>query len=162
MFRSALHAVSRALDISGEAACLIMLSLMVAATGAQIIFRVFFTALVWSEELTQYLLAWSSFIGASCVYRHSGHISITVAQDLLPARLRFILRVCVHLLCAVFFALMVYYGTLYAMRMGRQLSPAMRIPMSYMYAAIPVGGAMMFIHAIDILADMFFGEGAAA
>lgn len=153
--RRALHNLSRAVDRIGEAACLIMVSLMVIVTGAQIVFRVFFTALVWSEELTRYLLAWSSFIGASCVYRHAGHISITLVQDALPPRLRGVLRLVIHLLCAAFFALMIWYGTSYALRMGRQMSPAMRIPMSYMYAAISIGGVMMMLHTIDMILDHF-------
>lgn len=151
--RRALHSASRAVDLLGEAAILIMVSLMVLVTGAQIISRVFFTALVWSEELTRYLLAWSSFVGASCVYRHAGHISITLVQDALPPRLRGVLRVVIHLLCAIFFVLMIWFGASYAARMSRQLSPAMRIPMSYMYAAIPAGGAMLLLHALDMIAE---------
>lgn len=159
MIRSALHKASAAFDRAGEIACLVMVALMVITTGAQIIFRVFFTALVWSEELTRYLLAWSSFIGASCVYRHAGHINITLLQDALPKRLRGVLRVAVHLICAVFFVLMIWFGTSYTMRMTRQLSPAMRIPMAYMYASIPVGGALMLLHAATRISDELFGGG---
>lgn len=63
---------------------LILLAVMVVVTGMQIVFRVFFKTLTWSEELCRYLLVWSSFVGASCVYHSGGHISVTVVQNLLP------------------------------------------------------------------------------
>lgn len=67
-------------------------------------------------------------------------------------------QVVVHLLCAVFFALMVYFGAVYAMKQSRQLSPAMRIPMSYLYASIPAGGLMMLWHAVDAVLQTLFPD----
>ena len=45
-----------------------MLLLMVIITGAQIVCRIFFKSLQWSEEATRYLLIWCSMLGAGCVY----------------------------------------------------------------------------------------------
>lgn len=151
----AIHKISDWLDKIGAYLCLIMLAAMVVITGMQIICRVFFTALTWSEEAARYLLVWSTFVGASCVYKHAGHISVSVVQDLLPKAGKKIIQIVVHLICAVFFALCVYYGGIYAMKMAKQLSPAMRIPMCYMYAVVPVGGALLFWHALDAVLQAF-------
>ena len=35
-----------------------------------------------------------------------------------------------------------------------QLSPAMRVPMGYAYASVPVGGLLMTIHLIEDLATL--------
>ena len=51
----------------------VMLLLMVIITGAQIVCRIFFKSLQWSEEATRYLLIWCSMLGAGCVYKHGGH-----------------------------------------------------------------------------------------
>lgn len=152
------HRIGDGLNRLGEILCLVMLAVMVIVTGLQIIFRVFFTALTWSDELVRYLLVWSSFLGASCVYRSGGHISVTVIQNLLPRGGRRAVQIAVHVLCAFFFALMVYFGVVYAMKQARQLSPAMRIPMSYIYASIPAGGLMMFWHAVDAVLQTIFPE----
>lgn len=152
------HRIGDGLNRLGEILCLAMLAVMVIITGLQIIFRVFFKALTWSDELVRYLLVWSSFLGASCVYRSGGHISVTIVQNLLPEGGRKALQVVVHLLCAVFFGLMVYFGIIYAMKQARQLSPAMRIPMSYLYASIPAGGVMMLWHAVDAVLQALFPE----
>ena len=80
-----IHKLSDILDKIMEVLIVIMLAIMVVVTGAQIVCRIFFQSLVWSEELTRYLLIWSSMFGAGCVYKHGGHISVTVLQDVFPA-----------------------------------------------------------------------------
>jgi TRAP-type C4-dicarboxylate transport system permease small subunit len=144
-----IHRISDWLDKFGSVVCLVMLGAMVIITGLQIVCRVFFTALSWSEEAARYLLVWSTFIGASCVYKHGGHISVTLLQGHLPRIGSQILQIVVHLLCGLFFVLMIIYGVIYVGKQGGQLSPAMRIPMSYMYASIPVGGILLLWHALD-------------
>lgn len=150
-----IHKISDWLDKIGAVLCLIMLAAMVVITGMQIVCRVFFTALTWSEEAARYLLVWSTFIGASCVYKHAGHISVTILQGFLPEMGKKALSVIVHIICAAFFALCIYYGAIYAGKMANQLSPAMRIPMCYMYSVVPVGGALMFWHALDAALQSF-------
>ena len=61
-----IHKISDALDKIAEAVIVIMLGAMVLITGAQIVCRVFFTALAWSQEATRYLLIWSTLFGAGC------------------------------------------------------------------------------------------------
>lgn len=154
----ALHKVGKWLDKLGECLCLVMLFAMVVLTGAQIICRVFFEALSWSEELSRYLLVWSSIIGAACVYRRAGHINVSIIQDLLPAKGKKIMQIIVHILCGVFFALMIYYGFIYMGKMSNQLSPAMRLPMSIMYASIPVGGILLLYQAFDAMLGLLFDK----
>ena len=126
-----------------------MLGIMVVVTGAQIVCRVFFTSLSWSEEATRYLLIWSTLLGAGCVYKHAGHISITVLQDLLPEKAKDVLQIVIHALCIVLFALIVFYGIKYFGKQGRQLSATMRLPMKYVYTCIPLGAGIMIVHAAD-------------
>lgn len=154
----AFHKVGKWLDKLGECICLVMLFAMVVITGAQIICRVFFEALTWSEELSRYLLVWSSIIGAACVYRRAGHINVSIIQDLLPAKGKKIMQIIVHILCGVFFALMIYYGFIYMGKMANQLSPAMRLPMSIMYASIPVGGILLLYQAFDAMLSLIFDK----
>ena len=82
----------------------IMIGAMVIITTAQIICRIWFTALSWSEEVTRFLLIWSTFIGASCVYRRSGNIAITFIQEACPPKVTKLLRILVHAVCMVLFA----------------------------------------------------------
>lgn len=157
-FVRAIHKLGGWLDRLGECICLVMLFGMVVITGAQIVCRVFFNALSWSEELARYLLVWSSIIGSACVYRRAGHINVSVIQDLLPAKGRKIMKIIVHVLCGIFFGMMIYFGFIYMTKMFNQLSPAMRLPMSIMYAAIPAGGILLLYQAIDGILMLLFDK----
>ena len=144
-----IHKLSDILDKIAEIMIVVMLGAMVVITGAQIVCRIFFTALAWSQEATRYLLIWSTLFGAGCVYKSSGHISISVLQDLLPGKAKDILQIVIHVLCMILFGLIVFYGIKYFGKQGNQLSAAMRLPMRYVYICIPIGCGVMFFHALD-------------
>ena len=55
-----IHKLSDILDKVMEVVIVFMLGAMVVITGAQIVCRIFFTSLAWSEEATRYLLIWST------------------------------------------------------------------------------------------------------
>ncbi|MGN0990973.1 MAG: TRAP transporter small permease, partial [Candidatus Ventricola sp.] len=117
--KKVLTPVSDALDKICSVLIVIMLGAMVLVTGAQIVCRTWFTALSWSDEVTRYLLIWSTFLGASVVYRHSGHISITLVQDLVPARLGKAMRVLVHVVCFALFTVLLLYSSRYCMKLNK-------------------------------------------
>jgi TRAP-type C4-dicarboxylate transport system permease small subunit len=135
--------------------CIAMLIAMVILTGAQIVCRIYFTALSWSEEATRYLLVWSTFIGGSIVYKRAGHITITLIQGLLPQAPKKILQTLSHLVCGIFCAIAIYFGFKYMIMQGSQISAALGIPMRLMYMAIPVGCAIIELHIIDAIIRTF-------
>jgi TRAP-type C4-dicarboxylate transport system permease small subunit len=154
-FAKAINKFCDLVDKVCSAILVVMLAGMVLTTSLQIICRVFFNALSWSEEVTRYLLVWSTFIGAGCVYKRGGHISVTIIQDLLPKSFKKAAQIFVHVLCAVFFSFAVYYGFKYIGKQGTQLSAALRVPMRYMYMAIPVGFSVMLLHAVNSMIQIF-------
>lgn len=156
----AFHKVSEWLDYVCGAICVVCVAGMVMLTGAQIVCRLWFTALVWSEELTRYLMVWATFLGASCVYRRMGHINVTIIRDLFPKSVQTLLQVVCHLLCAAFFITAVLYGIDYMGVQSRQLSAALRIPMSWVYLAIPIGCGIMMFHVAALLLKMLPGNDA--
>lgn len=155
---SVAKAVKKASDVIDRICCgIVVLTMggMVLFTSVQIIARVFFQALSWSEEATRYLLIWSTFIGAGCVYKRKGHINVTFVQDLVKGNAKKLVQTFVHLLCAAFFAIAVYFGIKYLGKQGSQLSAALRIPMKLMYMAIPVGCGIMLLHAVSAVFDLW-------
>lgn len=139
--------VSDVLDKLCSVLIVVMLGLMVVITGAQIICRTWFTALSWSDEVTRYLLIWSTFLGASVVYRHSGHIAITFVQDMLPAKAGKTLRVLVHVICFALFTVLLVYSSRYCTKLNKTAT-AMPIKMKYIYLCIPISMAIMMVHAL--------------
>ena len=93
-----------------------------------------------------------------CVYKHSGHISITFVQDMVPAALSKVLKLLVHVVCTILFVVVIIYGMKYFGKQGNQLSAAMRLPMKYIYLCIPVGCGFMLVHAVDAVLGLLFGK----
>ena len=151
--------LSDALNKVCLAICVALLGAMVVTTFVQIICRVFFTALSWSEELARYFLIWTSLLGAGCVYKSGSNIAVLFVQDLLPEKLKKFAKVLVHVLCGFFFALAIYHGIRYMGMMGTQKSAALHIPMKLMYLAIPLGCGIMEFHVIDAILGELFGKG---
>ena len=147
LLKKVLTPISDALDKICSAAIVLMLGAMVIITGAQIVCRTWFTALSWSDEVTRYLLIWSTFLGATVVYRHSGHIAVTLLQDAVSPKLAKVLRVLVHAICFALFAVLLYYSTLYCMKL-KKTATAMPIKMKWIYMCIPISMVMMMIHSL--------------
>ena len=132
-------------------ALILMLSAMTLIVGANITLR-YVTAhsLPWADEAARYLMIWMTFGGAGLVLRTGGHVAITNLQDALPTTGQKLLRGALVLVLLIFFGFMVSVGIEYAQRMQFQLTPALRIPFLYVYAAMPVGFALLIAHLLLI------------
>lgn len=150
--KKALAPVSDALCKVCSVLIVLMLGAMVVITGMQIVCRTWFTALTWSDEVTRYLLIWSTFLGASVVYRHSGHISIDLVQNMVPPKAGKAMRVLVHVVCFVLFTVLLFYSSRYCMKLSKTAT-ALPIKMKYIYLCIPISMAIMMVHALLMAID---------
>ena len=157
VLRKILDPVSDALDKVCSVLIVIMLGLMVVITTAQIICRTWFTALSWSDEVTRYLLVWSTFLGASVVYRHSSHISVTLLQEKVPAGVGKAMRIAVHAICLVLFTVLLYYSARYCGKLNKTAT-ALPIKMKYIYLCIPISMGVMMLHALTMMVHEILGE----
>lgn len=156
MIKTILDRISHGLDVICGALCVVMIAAMVVLTAAQIVFRTWFTALSWSDEVTRYLLVWSTFLGATCVYRHSGNISITFIQEAFPKAVQKWLRVAVHAICFALFLVLLYYGWKYVVS-NPMTATSLPIKMSYIYLCVPISMVILMIHALVMIIDEIKG-----
>lgn len=152
-----LDPVSDLLDKVCSVLIVAMLGAMVVITGAQIVCRTWFTALTWSEELTRYLLVWSTFLGATVVYRHSGNIAITVVQERLPAKVSKTLRALVHAVCLALFTVILIVSVPYCASLPRTAT-TLPLRMSTVYLCIPISMAVLMVHALTMLLSELTSE----
>ena len=148
----ALKKISTVLDKVCGVCIVIMLGLMVIFTMAQIICRTWFTALSWSEEATRFLLIWSTFLGATCVYRHNGNIAITALQGAVPPKARKVLSILVHIVCLILFIILFIYGTQYCSKQVR-MAAAIPIKMKYIYSCLPISMVILAFHAFVMMLE---------
>ncbi|MFZ7103313.1 MAG: TRAP transporter small permease [Peptococcaceae bacterium] len=121
---------------------------MVIVTTSQVVCRVFFTALSWSEELSRYLLVWGTFFGATMAYKRGNHIALTFVIEAFGPKMKKLFAVLIYLLSIVFFCSVIYYGWQMIKMQIFQISPALGLPMQYVYLCIPFSLMIMIIHAL--------------
>ena len=109
-------------------------------------------SLAWSEELVREVIIYTTFIGSSAAIKNRSMIKIDALVQLVPA-LKAPLNFFSHFVVLVFSLMMVYYGYLMAMLQVQthQKTIIMQIPLVYLYAILPLMGAMMFIRTIQAI-----------
>jgi len=155
--RSLLKSLENAVNAIMQRVAFVALVAMLAVITLQIVFRVFFQALTWSEEVSRYLLVWVTFLGASIAYKHGRHIAVTFVVDAMPAPLRRVVRAGAIVAAMVFFALVSFTGYKYMMLQSAQVSASLRMSMGLVYSIIPLSLATMLLYALGDLLDLFLG-----
>jgi TRAP-type C4-dicarboxylate transport system permease small subunit len=115
----------------------------------EVVFRyVLLLPIFWTEELARYCLVWSSLLAAGIALKRGQHIAVAFVTEKLPQRIRMAAALGGEILVAAMVAI-IFWGGIYLVMLTRhQLSPAMRLPMSLPYMAIPTGAAVMLFHVL--------------
>ena len=91
----AVHTIDHVVNTILRWIVMIMLSVMSVIVFAQVVFRIVHLSIPWSEELSKYLLIWSTFMGAAlCIlshsvstYSHNHHILLHLNDHLIAQHL---------------------------------------------------------------------------
>lgn len=132
---------------------------MVLLIFGQVIFRYLLNhPLAWTEELSRHFMVWAAFLGAAVAYRKKAHMGVDLLVARLPAPSRRAVERLVHMAAAGFATFLVYQGGLVVDKTMQQFSSALTIPMGYVYASVPVGGALMAAFALEKLSDTWVND----
>jgi len=119
----------------------------------QIVSRVFFTAVGWTEEVARFLLVWITFLAATLAFRRGRHIAVTFVVDALPGLPRRPVQVAARLVALCFLLALVVIGWQYMQMQSFQKSASLRLSMTWVYAVMPLAAAIMAWYAlVDIIA----------
>ncbi len=125
---------------------------MVTLTFTSTAFRFFgYGGIFWAEEVTRYISIWVVFLAAGHGVRYGIHLSVDLITAAVPPGPRKALIIFSHLMVILFAGLLVYYGTQLAISNYAQQSASLRMPMTYVNAAIPVGGVLMIFETLRLL-----------
>lgn len=134
---------------------------MVALIGVitlQIISRVLFSAVGWTEEVSRFLLVWITFLAATLAFQRGRHIAVTFAVDALPGRLRQVARIIATLSVIAFLVALMIIGYRYMQVQSFQKSASLQLSMTYVYAIIPLSAAVMAWYALIDLVALLLGN----
>lgn len=139
--------LDRALVAANRWALILLLAAMAIIIFANVCLRYLTdTSIDWAEEVARHMMIWLTFLGAGPVLRAGGHIAVENLQDAMPRQAAAWLRVLISTLMLGFFAFLIWYGVLYMERTQFQATAATQISFAYIYAAMPVGGALLVLH----------------
>lgn len=145
--------------------CKILVGLALVCLTVVVILQVFARSFLgfsysWADELARYLLVFITFIGAGSALKHQKLSSVTIFLKKVPQNISHLVLIVVDLLIIFFSSIMIYHGvtTTFSRRIVNQVSPAMGLPMHWIYIIIPLGGLFMLIHTLPLLYDRIFSR----
>lgn len=143
-----LNVIRKANDI----AVVVLFAAMTLTVIIQVFFRfVLQSPLRWTEESARYMMIWLVLLASAIASRNRGHLQVDILTAGLPKVPKFIFEIIVDLLTIAFLCIMTWFGLQVVLATTAQTSPAMQLPMALIYAAFPVGGALMIIEQINVL-----------
>ncbi len=142
------------------AACL--LTAVILMNLAQVFFRyVLVDPISWTEETMRYSTTWMVMLAAAPAFLRREHMEISLFDGVKSPRVRRVVNLVMHVCVAGFCLLLIWEGFPAAIDNMRQVSPAVRIPMTIPYLAIPVGATLILINTVAMMLlpeDTFSGE----
>ncbi|MDR1622395.1 MAG: TRAP transporter small permease [Synergistaceae bacterium] len=144
--RSFLGRLSDGVNAVCEVGLFVTLTLMTGVTILQIVCRIWFRALTWSEEATCFLLVFASFLGTTVAFKRGSNIAVNFMLDVLPKPVRKIVMIAIELMGIVFFGATGWYGAVLCIQERTQLASSMPISMAWMYLVFPLTGAVAILH----------------
>ncbi len=120
----------------------------------QIVSRVLFSAVGWTEEVARFLLVWITFLASSLAFQRGRHIAVTFAVDALPLPLRKLARLAALAVVLAFMIALIVIGYRYMQVQSFQKSASLRLSMTYIYAVIPLSAAIMAWYALMDMIDV--------
>ncbi|MBO6815757.1 MAG: TRAP transporter small permease [Rhizobiaceae bacterium] len=135
--------------------CIALFVVMLAAILSQVVMRyVFSNPLSWSEELARYSMVWLAMMAAALCSRASQHLTL-ISAEMLPPPLQKPLRYLGTLIACVILGVLFWHATDLAVRTARQTTPGLGLSMSWIYAALPTGFALMILGQV---LGLFFSD----
>jgi TRAP-type C4-dicarboxylate transport system permease small subunit len=108
----------------------------------------------FTEELAGFLLIWIGLLGASYALYTRAHLGIDVLTQKISEEKRHLAEIVIYSLVLLFAFFILVYGGINLVNITftlKQISPAMGIPMGYVYLVLPLTGFMMMYYSIVFL-----------
>lgn len=108
----------------------------------------------FSEEVAGFFLIWVSILGAAYAFYKKAHLGIDILSSRLKGLKRQILEVITGLMILVFALFIMVVGGLKLVILTfklNQISPAVGIPMGYVYSVIPVSGILIILYSVGFI-----------
>jgi C4-dicarboxylate transporter DctQ subunit len=107
--------------------------------------NVFQNPLVWTDEISRYLIIWGTLIGATVALKNDYHIRVEVLYNKFPKPLKHITNLFVNAVGCGFSIFLIYYGynsVIHYFDLG-QRSLDTQMPLWIVYLILPISGILL-------------------
>ena len=120
---------------------LFMAVILIANVAAR---NLFYSSINATEEISQFLIVFVTFLGTSYAARKGLHIRMFILNDFLNGKPQKILALIVSISTAVFMAYLAWLSFRYVSRVAvlRRVSPILQIPLYSVWSVVPIGFAL--------------------
>ena len=138
----------------------VLLLTLLASVLIGVISRQLNAPVAWSDELAQYLLVWTAFVGWIIASRRRAHIRITVFADKLPAPLGLALELLTQGLVVLFAVVLLRYSFGLIDRTWDVESIALPITAAALYIVMPLAALALILQALAAMPRWLWPAGA--
>lgn len=153
-----IYSIDKIINQILKAVVVIMLSVMSIVVFAQVIFRIMHLSIPWSEELSKYLLIWSTFLGSALCIRRKSLVGLEFFLNSMTKKNQKILQTVLNLIVCAMLLFLIRVGFWSVRQVWFQITPVLKQSMGLMYASIPVGPVFMLINEIIVTVYLWKGE----
>ena len=153
-----IHGIDKVINKILRFIVIIMLSVMSVVVFAQVLFRIVHLSIPWSEELSKYLLIWSTFLGAAICIRKGSLVGLEFLKNSLSEEKQKLLQTILNLIVCAMLLFLISVGFWAVRRVWFQITPVLKLSMGLMYAAIPVGSVFMLINQVLVTIYLWKGD----
>ena len=143
----------RAVALAG----LVLLGVLLGVVTLGVITRALGDPLIWTDEVSRFLMAWLACAGWLLASRHRGHIRIRYFADKLPGRPRRAVEFALQAAVALFGALVVRHGWTLTLRNLDLEATTVPVPIAVMYVPLLIAGAVTTVQALSECVDAVRG-----
>jgi len=122
---------------------------MVVVVSLQITNRyIFNNPLSWTEEVSRFIFVWITFLGAFLALKSKAHIGVSSFMARFSTRTRIMLENIVIFFVIFYLLYLIRIGIKIVQETAQTFTPALDIPFSYIYVAIPISAIFMVSYLV--------------
>jgi TRAP-type C4-dicarboxylate transport system permease small subunit len=127
-------------------ACALVVALLV-CVSLGVFTRTAGNPLIWTDELSRFLMVWLAVFGWILASRKQIHVRIRFFQDLLPARLHALVEIAIQCIVSAFGVLVAWYSIGLVVKNHDLEATSLPISMAWMYVPLVLAGAVTSVQS---------------
>jgi len=112
----------------------------------------------WTEEVARYLMVWVVFLGIAVLCRSYRLIAVEMLAIVVPQPVGTAIKLLSIAISIGFFAVVAQIGFGWTAMSGIELSPVMRLPMNWVYFAMPIGSLLAIFNLLVFAGECLAGS----